>query len=207
MSSCRVKICGITQVEDAVRASELGVDAIGMVFYGPSPRNLDDLVLARDIALSVGPFVEVVGLFVDAEAAFIESVLASVPLNCLQFHGDERVEQCEQWQRPYIKALRMKADIDLHEQKQRYSSARGLLLDTYVKGVPGGTGEAFNWDRVPTDLGPIVLAGGLNEHNVKDAIQAASPWAVDVSGGVERGHGLKDASKMAAFIKNSKLEY
>ncbi|WP_096084530.1 phosphoribosylanthranilate isomerase [Agaribacterium haliotis] len=202
----RVKICGITRVEDAIAASELGADAIGLVFYPPSPRYVSELSLARDIAMSAGPFVDVVGLFVNATAAEIDQVLKQVPLNCLQFHGDESPESCEHWARPYIKALRMKEGLDLAREKQRYSSARALLLDSYVKGVPGGTGEAFNWHRVPQQLGPIVLAGGLLPENVASANTIAKPWALDVSGGVETSPGIKDRNKIAAFINNAKLE-
>lgn len=200
----RVKICGLCSVEDAVHASENGCDAIGLVFYPPSPRNIDDLALAFDIAQSVGPFVDVVGLFVDAKANFIDEVLRQVPLNCIQFHGNESAEFCEQFSRPFYKALRIKPGMDLIEDAAGYASARGILLDTYVRGVPGGTGQSFNWELVPAALNNVVLAGGLTPENVTQAIEIARPYAVDVSGGVEASPGKKDPSKVSAFINKAK---
>lgn len=200
----RVKICGLTSVDDAKHAAECGADAIGLVFYPPSSRNIDDLALAFDIAQSVGPFVEVVGLFVDADPAQIENVLSRVPLNCLQFHGDESAVFCEQFSRPFYKALRMKPELDIVEKVAEYSSSRGILLDTYVKGVPGGTGQTFNWNEIPSSLRNVVLAGGLNPENVAEAVRIAKPYAVDVSGGVEMSPGKKDPQKVAAFIENAR---
>lgn len=200
----RVKICGLTSVDDAKHAADCGADAIGLVFYPASSRNIDDLALAFDIAQSVGPFVEVVGLFVDADPAQIENVLSRVPLNCLQFHGDESAVFCEQFSRPFYKALRMKPELDIVEKVAEYSSSRGILLDTYVKGVPGGTGQTFNWNEIPSSLRNVVLAGGLNPENVADAVRIAKPYAVDVSGGVEMSPGKKDPQKVAAFIENAR---
>jgi phosphoribosylanthranilate isomerase len=189
-----------------MHASDCGADAIGLVFYPPSPRNIDDLALAIDIAQSVGPFVDVVGLFVNAEEHFVESVLSKVPLNCLQFHGEETAAYCEQFSRPFYKALRMKPGMDTVETAAQYASARGVLLDTYVKGVPGGTGQSFNWDHVPASLKNVVLAGGLNPENVAKAVSVVRPYAVDVSGGVEASRGIKDPLKVQTFIANAKLE-
>lgn len=204
--SPKVKICGITSIDDAIFAVKAGADAIGMVFYPPSPRHISDLGLANEIAREVGPFCNVVALFVDEAEDVVEKVLSSVSLNCLQFHGNERAVECERYSHPYIKAIRMKPELSVIDVASEYSSARGILLDTYVKGVPGGTGEAFNWDRVPKTLKNVVLAGGLSHRNVQNAIQAASPYAVDVSGGVEQSPGKKDSTKVAAFIRNAKLE-
>lgn len=204
--STKVKICGITSVEDAVFAVDAGADAIGMVFYPPSPRHMSDLGLANEIAQEVGPFSQVVSLFVDEHRDVIENVLNVVSVNCIQFHGRESAADCELYSHPYMKAIRMKSGLNVVEEASRYSSARGILLDTYVKGVPGGTGEAFNWDRVPKTLPNVVLAGGLTHDNVQNAIQVASPYAVDVSGGVEHAPGKKDLTKVAAFIRSAKLE-
>lgn len=204
--SPKVKICGITSIDDAIFAVKAGADAIGMVFYPPSPRHISDLGLANEIAREVGPFCNVVALFVDEAEDVVEKVLSSVSLNCLQFHGNESAVECERYSHPYIKAIRMKPELSVIDVASEYSSARGILLDTYVKGVPGGTGEAFNWDRVPKTLNNVVLAGGLSHRNVQNAIQAASPYAVDVSGGVEQSPGKKDSTKVAAFIRNAKLE-
>lgn len=200
----RVKICGLTRVEDALAAASAGVDAIGLVFYAPSPRCVD-IQVAADIAMAVGPFVSTVGLFVNADREQVEQVLARVPLHLLQFHGDESPEYCEQFQRPYMKALRMKPDLNVAAEIERYSSAQGILLDAYRKGVPGGTGETFDWQRVPViSSKPIVLAGGLDVANVAEAIRSTIPYGVDVSGGVERAHGIKDHQQVIDFIAAAK---
>lgn len=200
----RIKICGITSVEDARAASDAGADAIGLVFYPPSPRHLDNLALARDIALAAGPFVAVVGLFVSPEPAELARVLSLVPINLVQFHGDETPEFCEQAGRPYIKALRMKPDVDIATLANSYTGARGILLDAYRKGVPGGTGETFDWNAIPHDIDkPLVLAGGLTPSNVAKAVTQVKPWAVDVSGGVEQNAGVKSAAKVKDFIINT----
>lgn len=205
MSPVRVKICGITNPQDAVTAAEAGADAIGIVFYPPSPRNVSDLGLAKEIAQSAGPFVNVIGLVVDSEASFIERLLAEVPLNMLQFHGNETEQQCSLFSMPYIKALRMKPGLNVEQSMRDYEQSRGILLDTYVKGVPGGTGESFNWNLVPNAPSkPVVLAGGLTPENVADAVRTARPYGVDVSGGVEREPGLKDPQKIKDFIVNAK---
>lgn len=210
MTTPRVKICGITRVEDALAAARAGADAIGLVFYSRSPRFVTRKV-ASEICASLPPFVTTVGLFVNADRNEIAEVLASVPLDLLQFHGDESPEQCDGHGRPWIKAVRMRSDVDLHQCASQYRRAAGLLVDSYVPGIPGGTGETFNWGRLPDDLSlPLVLAGGLHPGNVADAVTQVRPWAVDVSGGVEldtvqgRQGGIKDASKIRAFINSVK---
>lgn len=198
----RIKICGITRVQDAQVASAEGADAIGIVFYPPSPRFVADLALARDIALAAGPLVTVVGLFVDPEPAELSAILDAVPLHMLQFHGNESAGFCQQFARPYMKALRMKPGADISGQAATFNGAGGILLDAYRKGVPGGTGETFDWSGVPSDLAqPLVLAGGLTSENVSEAIRVAKPWAVDVSGGVETAKGIKDAALVARFCQ------
>ncbi|WP_075188005.1 phosphoribosylanthranilate isomerase [Teredinibacter haidensis] len=203
----RVKICGITNREDALLAVKLNTDAIGLVFYGASPRNVANLDVAREIALAVGPFVTVVGLVVNPELDFMGELLNRVPLHVLQFHGDENAAFCEQFDRPYIKAVRMKEGVDVLEQMGQFPGASGFLLDAYKKGVPGGTGECFDWARVPRDPPkPLVLAGGLSPANVASAIKSVKPYGIDVSGGVEASPGKKDKAKIEAFIENAKVE-
>lgn len=200
----QVKICGITTSEDARDAVAAGADALGLVFYAKSPRNVT-AEQAAVIARAVPPFVTLVGLFVDAASAEVEDILARVPLNLMQFHGSESADDCEQFRRPYIKALRMKDDLDVLAAMAGHPAARGFLLDAYRPGVPGGTGESFDWQRVPRGSGQqIVLAGGLTPDNVARAIDEARPQAVDVSGGVEISPGRKDPHKVAAFIRAAK---
>ncbi len=200
----RIKVCGITRPEDAQHAAALGVDAIGLVFYKPSPRAVT-VEQATAVAAVLPPFVSVVGLFVNATRDELHNVLEQVPIDLLQFHGDESPEDCEGYNRPFIKALRMCDGIDLQVEASRFTSASGLLLDAYQPGVPGGTGESFEWSRVSDvnkrGLGkPIILAGGLTSANVGEAISIVKPYAVDVSGGVESEKGIKDYSKMAEFV-------
>ena len=197
----RSKICGITRIEDALLAAEAGADAIGLVFYDKSPRAVD-VRQARAILAALPPFVTSVGLFVNASRCFIGEVLDAVPLDLLQFHGDETPEQCEGHGRPWFKALRVRPGDDLRAEAARFSGARAILLDAYVPGVPGGTGERFDWKLIPVDLPrPLILAGGLTPDNVAEAIASVRPYGVDVSGGVEASRGIKDAAKMAAFIQ------
>ncbi len=196
----RVKICGITRLDDALALAGIGVDALGFVFYRPSPRYIEP-AMAAEIIARLPPFVTSVGLFVDADAGQIEQVLAEVPVDLLQFHGDETAAQCRRYQRPYIKALRMRPQTDLADLAGSYRDARGLLLDSYRPGVPGGTGQVFDWQQVPADLKtPIILAGGLNPDNVGGAIGQVRPWAVDVSGGVETAPGCKDVQRSRALL-------
>ncbi|WP_131108614.1 phosphoribosylanthranilate isomerase [Pseudomonas sp. Sample_10] len=201
MSAVRSKICGITRIEDALAAVEAGADAIGFVFYAKSPRAVT-LEQVRSIIKALPPFVTTVGLFVDASHAELAEILDAVPLDLLQFHGDETAAQCEGWRRPYIKALRVKAGDDIAAACDAYPSASGILLDAYVEGIPGGTGEAFDWSLIPQALSkPIILAGGLTPDNVAEAVARVRPYAVDVSGGVEASKGIKDHAKIHAFIK------
>jgi phosphoribosylanthranilate isomerase len=200
----RIKICGITRVEDALAAARSGADAIGLVFYQCSPRHVS-IAQAKPLAAALPPFVTIVGLFVNAEAAFVREVLASVPLDLLQFHGDETPEYCAQFPRPYLKAIRVKAGVDLLQCAADFGSARGLLLDAHVEGVPGGTGSVFDWALIPGRLPlPLILSGGLDAENVAAAIKQVRPYAVDVSSGVEASKGIKDAAKVAAFINEVK---
>ncbi len=196
----RVKICGITRLEDAQIAAQAGADALGFVFYPPSPRAVTAEV-AGPIVRSLPAFVTATGLFVDATADEVSSLLEQVPLDLLQFHGDESPEFCQSFGRPYIKALRMQPGVDIAALANSYTDARGILLDAYVAGVPGGTGEVFDWQAIPQGLAkPLILAGGLNVDNVRLAIEQVQPWAVDVSGGVEADKGIKDAEKVHAFM-------
>lgn len=199
-SRIRVKVCGITSETDAYMAINAGADAIGLVFYESSPRAVS-IEQAASIARAVGPFVTVVGLFVDANADFIEQVLAQVPLHVLQFHGNETDVFCAQFKRPYYKAIRMKPDLNVETAIAAYPNAGAILLDAYRKGVPGGTGDTFDWQRVPqqhTQL--IILAGGLTPSNVAQAVISTQPYGVDVSGGVEQSPGHKNNDKLISFI-------
>jgi phosphoribosylanthranilate isomerase len=199
-----VKICGITRVEDGLAASCAGAHAIGLVFHAASPRAVS-VEAAREIARSLPPFVTAVGLFVDAPAEQVRTVLQAVPLQLLQFHGAEPPDYCAQFPLPYLKAVRVEAGVDLLQYAVRYSAAKGLLLDAFVAGSHGGTGNAFDWDLIPPNLPlPVVLAGGLTPDNVGEAIRRVRPWAVDVSSGVEQEKGIKDAARVAAFITGAR---
>jgi phosphoribosylanthranilate isomerase len=201
-SRTRVKICGITNSADAQLACDYGADAIGLVFYPPSPRNIN-IEQAISVVDNLPPFISSVALFVNAHRDVIEFVLKQAAIDLIQFHGDESAEFCQSFERPYIKAIRMQEGLDLYALQEEYHSARGLLLDTYKKGVPGGTGESFNWQSVPHDLTPpIILAGGLMAENIVQAIKQVQPYAVDVSGGVEASKGIKSAEKIAQFMGN-----
>ncbi|WP_080558746.1 phosphoribosylanthranilate isomerase [Ectopseudomonas mendocina] len=198
----RSKICGITRVEDALAAVEAGADAIGLVFYAKSPRAVN-VEQAAEIVQALPPFVTSVGLFVNMPREQLLAVLQQVPLDLLQFHGDESPAECEGYGRPYIKALRVRPGENVAAAMAPYAGARGILLDTFVEGVPGGTGAAFDWSLVPQGVArPIILAGGLEAHNVAAAIRQVRPYAVDVSGGVEASKGIKDAGKIRAFVKS-----
>ncbi|PBQ15461.1 phosphoribosylanthranilate isomerase [Pseudomonas congelans] len=200
MSAVRSKICGITRIEDALAAAEAGADAIGLVFYPKSPRAVT-VLQARAIIAALPPFITTVGLFVNASRCELNETLDAVALDMLQFHGDEAPEECDGYHRPYIKALRVKAGDDIAGVCRTYRNARGVLLDTYVEGVPGGTGETFDWALIPDDLDkPVILAGGLTSANVAQAIAQVRPYAVDVSGGVEKSKGIKDREKILAFM-------
>ena len=196
-----VKICGITRRADAQEAARLGAHALGFVFYAKSPRNIAN-ERAAEIVKAVPPFVTTVGLFVNPAVREVEYVLKEVPLNLLQFHGEEPADFCAQFGVPYIKAVRVKTGLDLLQYAQFYGAARGLLLDAFVEGTHGGTGTAFDWNLIPRGLPlPVILSGGLNPANVAAAIRRVAPWAVDVSSGVEASPGIKDPQKIAAFMK------
>ena len=204
MSAVRIKICGITRIEDALAAIAAGADALGFVFYARSPRAVTPAQASAIIA-ALPPFVTTVGLFVDMPRAELTRLLSQVPLDLPQFHGDEGPDDCASYGRPYIKALRVKAGDDVAAAIARYPAASGILLDTFVAGTPGGTGEAFDWSLVPQDAAkPLILAGGLTPENVADAVRQVRPYAVDVSGGVEASKGIKDAAKIQAFIQQAR---
>jgi phosphoribosylanthranilate isomerase len=197
----RVKICGLTREQDVRDAVELGADAIGLVFYPPSPRAVS-LEAATALAAVVPAFVTLVGLFVDAEPAAVRAVLRQVPLGALQFHGNEAPDYCAAFERPWIKAVAMRDGIDPLAQARRFSAAASLLLDTFDARLAGGTGRRFDWDKVPAELAPrVVLAGGLDAGNVADAIACVRPYAVDVSGGVESSKGIKDRTMISEFMQ------
>lgn len=199
MQRKRIKVCGIKRIEDAMVAAQYGADALGFVFYGPSPRNVE-IETARDIISQLPAFVTSVALFVDPEVSFVEEVINQTQVDLLQFHGNETAEFCTQFSRPYMKALRVKPDSDLTEQANQHPQARAILLDAYVKNVPGGTGVAFDWTLIPEQLNqPIILAGGLNPDNVGVAIQQPNIWGVDVSGGVEAQKGVKSSALIQSF--------
>ncbi len=197
----RVKICGLTQVEDARRVAQAGADSIGLVFYPPSPRAVS-VEQAQSICAALPAFVTVTALFVNEQAARIEQILQQLPIDLLQFHGDESAAFCRQFGRPYIKAVRVRPGVDLRQQAQHYQDARGLLCDAYKAGVPGGTGETFDWQLLDTELPlPVILAGGLSAENVAQAVISVKPYAVDVSGGVEAAKGIKDIDLVERFIQ------
>lgn len=195
-----IKVCGVARVEDALAAAHHGAHAIGLVFYRPSPRYVAP-ALAREIIRTLPPFVTAVGLFVDATEAEVRETIALAPVGLLQFHGSESPAFCRQFALPYIKAIRVKAGTDLLQYARDYHDAKALLLDAFVEGAHGGTGQSFDWGLIPRTLPvPVVLSGGLDARNVAGAIQQVRPWAVDVSSGVESAPGIKDAGKIAAFV-------
>ena len=195
----RVKICGITRRQDAEFAVKMGADALGLVFYGPSPRAVS-IAQAVEICRLLPPFVSLVGLFVNAQAAEVKATLEQVPLSLLQFHGDESPAFCGQFDRPYMKAVRMQQPADLPQAAEQYAQANSLLLDSYKAGVPGGTGQTFDWSMITPVDKALILAGGLSAENVAAAIRQIRPYGVDVSGGVESAKGIKDNEKMRKFM-------
>jgi phosphoribosylanthranilate isomerase len=197
----RIKICGLTREEDVDAAVNAGADAIGLVFYPPSPRCIS-IERAAALCRLVPAFVTVTGLFVNAEESFIRERMDALPLTCLQFHGDETASECGGYRLPYIKAARVKPGVDLLNYAASFPDARGLLLDTWVAAY-GGSGKTFDWNLIPQNMPlPLILSGGLDAGNVGEAVRRVRPWAVDVSSGVEVAHakGIKDAAKIAAFI-------
>ena len=199
MSRTRIKICGLTRPDDVRAAVDAGADAIGLVFYPPSPRHVE-LAQAATLAALIPPFVTTVGLFVNADEAQVRRVLDAVPLQLLQFHGDESETECARFGRPWIKAARMRPGVDLLEFAACHPGARGILVDAFVDGYGGG-GKVFDWSLIPDGFDrPLVLSGGLTPDNVSEAVRRVRPWAVDVSSGVESAKGIKDARLITAFI-------
>jgi phosphoribosylanthranilate isomerase len=195
----RVKICGVRDRSTAEAAADAGADALGLVFYAPSPRNVA-IETASDIVRSLAPLVTTVGLFVDPSAEQVKAVLERCALDCLQFHGGESAEFCQSFGRPYLRAVSMRPDIDVSAVVEAHDGARAFLFDAWREGTPGGTGETFAWERIPSLERPWLLAGGLTPQNVGDAIRRVHPPAVDVSGGVERERGVKDPQLIRAFM-------
>lgn len=201
MSRTRIKICGIARPEDGIAAAELGADAIGLVFHPASARFVTP-DRARQIIRALPPFVITVGLFMNAEAAAVRAVLDQVPLQLLQFHGDENPDYCADFGLPYLKAVPMGAGADVGSYERRFATAAGLLLDSHGDERMGGTGRTFDWNRIPDERHkPLVLAGGLHPGNVAEAVRRVRPYAVDVSSGVETAKGVKNAALMRAFIR------
>jgi len=200
----RVKICGITCSEDAIAAAALGVDAIGLVFYAKSPRNIE-LEQAQLICNALPGFVTVVALFLNPQSEWVKQVISQVNIDCLQFHGTESVEFCMSFDKPYIKALGVAGVENIEQQVGPYSSARSILLDSHGAGKAGGTGEKFDWDAIPIELRQkIILAGGLNPDNIANAIKQVRPYAVDLSSGVEKTPGKKDNELMTRLMDEVK---
>ena len=207
MQRTRVKMCGLTRAEDVVAAVAAGADALGFVFYPPSPRAVTP-AQAAELLADVAPFVTTVALFVDPAEDEVRAVLERAPVDLLQFHGNESADFCASFGRPYIKAIRMQDNVDVAQLVREHPACQGILLDSYVPGTPGGTGEVFDWQRVPQLGKPVVLAGGLDAANVASAIDAVHPYAVDVSGGIEqqdengkRLPGIKSAEAIRAFMR------
>jgi|TARA_B110001454_G_scaffold40150_2_gene39443 phosphoribosylanthranilate isomerase len=199
VNKVRIKICGLTRDEDVHNAVVEGADALGFVLYAPSPRAVS-AEQAAQLIKKVPAFVTTVALFVDESAEEVRRALSICPFDLLQFHGDESPEFCRQFNRPYMKAIRVRSADDIHSAVQQYPDAKALLLDAYVENLPGGTGQAFDWRLIPQLSVPWVLAGGLNSTNVADAINQVAPFAVDISGGIEASKGIKDRKKIQEFI-------
>ena len=196
----RVKVCGITKKEDALLAADLGVDALGFVFYKDSPRYIDPGKVG-EITSALHPFILRVGLFVNSNEDVVRDSIKKSKINFLQFHGDESEKYCNQFNLPYIKSISMKDGVNLLECCSEYRSASALLLDTYNKKLKGGTGEVFDWKKIPNNLSsPLIIAGGLNPENIENLIKLVNPFCVDVSGGVEINKGIKDKEKMKKFM-------
>ena len=202
----RIKICGLRDPDHVRIATEAGADAIGVVFYKPSPRYVTADEAAAVVA-AVPPYVTSVGLFVNEPADSVKSILGRVPLGLLQFQGEEGPDYCASFGVPFVRAVAMEPGTDLVELAHRFSRARALLLDAHVPGLPGGTGRTFDWSRIPRNLPiPVILSGGLTVENVGQAVREVRPWAVDVSSGVERSRGVKDPGKIVEFIRSVRRE-
>ena len=201
MNNTRIKVCGITRLEDIHIAVQLGVDALGFVFVDSSPRCIN-IEQAKDLTQALPPFVQSVGLFMNQKEQEIREVLQEIPLNLLQFHGDESPAFCRQFNLPYIKAIPMGGEIDALQYAAKYAESCGFLLDSHSLGESGGSGDVFDWDKIPRPFDrPLILAGGLTVANVCEAVKQVQPFAVDVSSGVEASKGIKDPEKMAAFVR------
>ena len=200
MHRTRIKICGLTRIEDVRAAVDAGVDAIGLVFYSSSPRSVD-AALAAELAAAIPPFVTTTGLFVNPDEAYVRAICAQVPVQLLQFHGDEDEEACARYGLPWIKAARVRKGCDLLEFQACHARATGILLDAFVEGYGGG-GRTFDWSLIPDEMDRkrLILSGGLDAANVTEAVRRVRPWAVDVSSGVETAKGIKSAEKIAAFV-------
>ena len=199
MKPIRIKICGITRPEDALAAAEAGADAVGLVFYAKSKRAVT-AVQAREIAAVLPPFVSAVALFVNEQPDVIRQILRQVPIDVIQFHGDEDDDFCRQFDRPYLKAVRVQSAADIQTACAKFPNARALLFDAYHPTEYGGTGQSFDWTLLRGNIGkPWILAGGLTAGNVAEAVKTSGAVAVDVSGGVESAAGVKDALKIRAF--------
>ena len=202
--SVRVKVCGITRIEDAMAVVRSGADAIGFVFWPHSARYVTPQAV-RQIIAKIPAFVSTVGVYVDPDPEWVKETIQITGLDLLQFHGDESPEYCEQFSRPYIKAIRVREGLDLLQYAERFATARGLLCDTYAEKMPGGTGHVFDWSLIPLHLPlPLILSGGLHAGNVGEAVKQIRPWAVDVSSGVEASKGIKDEKKIFAFMQGVK---
>ncbi len=203
----RVKICGITRIEDALSAINSGCDSLGFVFYEKSPRYVT-IEKAKEICRQLPPFVTSVGLFVNPDESYVNQAIGNVELNLLQFHGEEPPQFCRTFELPYMKAIRVKSDTNLLQYEIDYFDAKALLLDSFSVGVHGGTGTTFDWNIIPSNIKkPIILAGGLSSVNVGEAIRKVRPYAVDVSGGVESTKGIKDPEKIEAFMRGVNNEF
>jgi len=201
LTSVRIKICGITRLEDAKRAVSLGVDALGFVFFAGSPRYVEPVV-AADIIRELPPFVTKVGLFVNAATDQVKEILETTRIDFVQYHGDETPSLCAESPRAWMKAIRVKDGMDLAGEISRYRDASAIFLDAYDENMYGGTGRQVDWKVIPKGLpNPVILAGGLTADNVEHAINVARPYAVDVSSGIEASEGIKDAVKMRQFVE------
>ena len=197
----KVKICGITDSENAKKIGQLNINAIGLVFYDKSPRAIS-IPQANKIIDSLPPFISKVGLFVNSKSSYIDQVLNSVNIDTIQFHGDESPSDCSQFQMPFIKAIRMREGTNLLKKAEEFSSAAGLLLDSFEEDSYGGTGKSFDWNLIKDNIDlPIILAGGLNKDNVMSAIEKTQPYAIDISSGVEFEKGIKDIGKTKEIIE------
>lgn len=204
MARTRVKICGVTRVEDAIKAAELGADAIGLVFHQKSPRCID-LKKALEIKNAVPAFVSLVALMMDERREWVDQVVSELNPSALQFHGDELPADCNRFNIPYIKAIAMSGMDDLAAYMADYHDAQAFLLDSHAAGQQGGSGQSFDWNTIPQALRQqIILAGGIGPDNVYQAIKLVSPWAVDLSSGVEKSKGIKDFEKMHTLMKEVK---